>query len=39
LKTGIVDDIYNEARQKELTKLAKMTGGTKKAKLIGIPKL
>jgi len=39
LRTGIVDDIYNEARQKELTKLAKMTGGQKKAKLIGIPKL
>lgn len=39
MKTGIVDDIYNEAKHKELSKLAKMTGGTKKSKLTGIPKL
>jgi hypothetical protein len=39
LKTGIIDDIYNEAKNKELSKLAKMTGGQKKAKLLGIPKL
>jgi DNA topoisomerase II len=39
LKTGIIDDIYNEAKNKELSKLAKMTGGGKKAKLTGIPKL
>jgi DNA topoisomerase-2 len=39
LKTGIIDEIYNEAKNKELSKLAKMTGGTKKAKLTGIPKL
>lgn len=39
LRTGIVDDIYNEAKHKELSKLAKMTGGQKKSKLTGIPKL
>lgn len=39
LKTGIIDDIYNEAKSKELAKLAKMTGGSKKSKLTGIPKL
>lgn len=39
LKTGIIDDIYNEAKSKELSKLAKITGGSKKAKLTGIPKL
>jgi hypothetical protein len=39
LKTGIIDDIYNEAKSKELSKLAKLTGGAKKAKLTGIPKL
>lgn len=39
LKTGIIDDIYNEAKNKELSKLAKLTGGAKKAKITGIPKL
>lgn len=39
LKTGIIDDIYNEAKNKELSKLAKLTGGGKKAKITGIPKL
>ena len=39
LKTGIVDDIYNQAKHKQMSKLAKMTGGTKKSKLTGIPKL
>ena len=39
LKTGVIDQIYNEAKNKELSKLAKMTGGAKKAKLTGIPKL
>ena len=39
LKTGVIDDIYNEAKNKELNKLAKMTGGAKKSKILGIPKL
>lgn len=39
LKSGIVDDIYNQAKAKELSKLAKVTAGSKKARIQGIPKL
>lgn len=39
LKTGIIDHIVNEAKAKELNKLAKATGGGKKAKVTGIDKL
>ena len=39
LNTGIVDDIFREAKDKELNKLAKMTANTKKSKLLGVPKL
>lgn len=39
LKTGIIDHIVNEAKAKELNKMAKVTGGVKKAKITGIPKL
>jgi hypothetical protein len=39
LKIGIVDTVINMAKAKELSKLAKATAGTKKSKLIGIPKL
>ena len=39
LKSGVVDDIFNEAKAKELNKLAKMTGGGKKARVQGIAKL
>ena len=39
LKSGVVDDIYNQAKAKQLSKLAKMTAGGKKAKITGIPKL
>ena len=39
LKSGIVDDVYNQAKAKELSKLAKVTAGSKKARIQGIPKL
>jgi DNA topoisomerase-2 len=37
LKTGIVDQIFEEAKTKELGKLGK--NGQKKPKITGIPKL
>lgn len=39
LKTGIIDHIVNEAKAKELNKLARVTGGGKKAKITGVDKL
>jgi hypothetical protein len=39
LKLGIVDTVIQIAKAKAMTKLAKVTGGQKKSKLTGIPKL
>jgi DNA topoisomerase-2 len=39
LKCGIVDEIFQEAKAKELSKLAKMTAGGKKLRIQGIEKL
>ena len=39
LKSGIIDDIVNEAKAKELSKMAKSTAGGKKVRLSGVPKL
>jgi DNA topoisomerase-2 len=39
LKLGIVDTVIQIAKAKAMTKLAKATGGQKKTKLTGIPKL
>ena len=39
LSTGVVDDIFREAKDKELNKMKKQTAGGKKSKLLGIPKL
>lgn len=39
LKLGIVDTVIGIAKAKEMGKLAKLTGGQKKSKLTGIPKL
>lgn len=39
IKSGIIDDIVNEAKAKELSKMAKSTAGGKKARISGIPKL
>lgn len=39
LKLGIVDTVIEMAKAKALKNLAKATGGQKKSKLTGIPKL
>jgi DNA topoisomerase-2 len=39
LNTGIIDNIVNDAKAKELKKLAKLTGGAKKGKITGVDKL
>lgn len=39
LDSGVVESILSVARAKEEAKMAKITGGKKKSKLVGIPKL
>lgn len=39
LATGIVEELAQEAEARQMTKMAKVTAGGKKARLIDVPKL
>lgn len=39
LSTGVVDEIFNEAKAKEMNKLSQITKGKKTQRIQGVPKL